>query len=205
MICGHVIFAFSTNNELFSVFDPILYKKFRFSALVENEQNGGRGEHVPIAQFAMFVAEELVHCCNIDIGNAITVVSNNLSVASAWMYNLFVLELIKAYDCNTRNRSLIDLAHAISNTIYNYNNCTIFYLNLVQIKLRIGVIEPKEIENLKRMLYAEDDNVIRCGIHLLLGDSMSFYQTFGLLPKTKQDEMKSWPIYKLAEPFTHIA
>lgn len=151
----------------------------------------------------LILEKEALLCKNFDkqvVTNSFTDINENYKSNICNDYNLFMLELIKAWD-KSRDIEYIDLANYIINLIKNdFDNEEILKINKAQIEYRInGILSAKTRDDLYKIKFDTDSNENKVAIAILLEDYESFTEYFGALSEDSKEKFESFPIYYLYE------
>ena len=116
--------------------------------------------------------------------------------------NLFLLELIKAYDFDNSRVEFIHAALSISDWIMKKDTNKIPYqiklINKLQIKKRIDKLSDKEMEELQQIAETPDvSENIKVGAYILLGNITGAKIHFNQMNEQEQTAFKHFPIYHL--------
>ena len=109
-------------------------------------------------------------------------------------YNLWLLELIKAYD-ESREHKWLEFAEYLIDKILEFINSPSYRINKLQIIKRIRNLSKEEKDELYEIKENEKDNMIQCGIAILLENSSDFERYFNKLEN--KEEFEKYPIYNL--------
>lgn len=150
---------------------------------------------ISISPYINLTAQNLVSFSNINIKNIKkTFDESDYSAETCLRYNLWLLELIKAYD-KSNEKKWLDFAEYLINKILTFSESPIYQINKLQIVKRNRKLNLKEKEKLYEIKEKEDDNMIQCGIAILLDNLSDFERYFNKLENKK--EFKKFPIYNL--------
>ena len=109
-------------------------------------------------------------------------------------YNIFVLELIKAYD-KSNDKEWLNFAEYLIDKILEFIDLPEYMINKLQIIKRKRKLSQYEKEELYDIREKEKDIMIQCGIAILLENQSDFERFFARLDD--KDTFKKFPIYNL--------
>ena len=113
-------------------------------------------------------------------------------------YNRLILNLIKAWDLNSKEE-YINLIMHLEKILDGYIEEDIYFINKAQVEYRLNNrLNQKTIENLYRIKFK--DNIkkdIKCAIYILLEDYKSFEEIYSELSDKEQENFEDYPIYSL--------
>lgn len=119
----------------------------------------------------------------------------------AYRVNFLVLELIKSFDIKNEMTDCLYTAINLCEWLEECSNHSAIYkMNKLQIIKRIRELNKKEKEELIKMRgnFKEDISML-CGISILLENEADFEYFFEKMDQEKQEEFRSFPIYKLSK------
>lgn len=174
--------------EIYNYFDD-LSGKIRAFYLDDNENQ------ISISPYINLTAKNLILFSNVNIDVMkksfdSTVYKEEICIR----YNLWLLELIKAYD-ESNDLKWLEFAEYLIDKILKFSKSPTYRINKLQIIRRIRNLNQEEKGELYEMKEKEKENMIQCGIAILLDNFSDFEQYFyGLENK---EEFKMFPIYNL--------
>lgn len=174
--------------EVYNYFDD-LSKKMRVFYLDKDKNE------IPISPYINLTAENLISFSNINID--IMKKSFDLpeySEETCLRYNLWLLELIKAYD-RSNEQKWLEFAKYLIDKIIEFSNSPSYIINKLQIIKRIRNLSQEEKDKLYEIKENEKDDMIQCGIAILLDNSSDFERHFNKLEN--KEEFEKFPIYSL--------
>lgn len=159
------------------------------------------GEKLPISQYAILHADDLLKADNIRYDVLLPsfqkIERHSELIART---NFFLLELIEAYDKDKSKTELITTASAFADWIMEASEDELPYdvrlLNKLQIEKRIGALSITRIKELFRMV--ETPNIredVLVGAYLLLDQQAAAELHFEKMEPQLQEEFKKYPIY----------
>ncbi len=113
-------------------------------------------------------------------------------------YNLWMLEVIKAYD-ESNNIKFLELADYINERILEHRDNAVDVINKMQIVKRKRALNYKEKDLIYDLKDAEDDLIIQCGIAILLDNKSDYERFFSKLSENEKNAFKEFPIYNLLD------
>lgn len=113
-------------------------------------------------------------------------------------YNLWMLEVIKAYD-ESNNIKFLELADYINERILEHRDNAVDIINKMQIVKRKRALNYKEKDLIYDLKDAEDDLIIQCGIAILLDNKSDYERFFSKLSENEKNAFKEFPIYNLLD------
>lgn len=115
--------------------------------------------------------------------------------------NKFMLELLKAYDKNTKRKDILNLAERINNLLMKKEMSIINQLNNFQIIKRKRNFENVERDKLidLRTNLNKDDSFYRnqCGIAILLENKNDYEYYYNLMDNSEKQDFNKFPIVQL--------
>ena len=188
------LFRVDDNPGKYAIFD---FFKAEIPLVYENS----RGEKLPISQYIILQAEDLIKTTNIRYD--VLLPSFQKCERHAELIeraNNFLLELIKAYDMDSEKIELLDTAEAFANWIFNATEEELPYdvrlLNKLQIEKRKNHLSLSQVRELFRI--TESPNIredVLVGAYLLLDQQEEAEFHFKKMDKELQEAFKSYPIY----------
>lgn len=178
----------------YNIFD---FFKTEMPIVCENEA----GEMLPISQYAMLHANDLVKADNIRYDALLPSFQNTTqheeTIANA---ELFLLKLLKAYDKDNSKTELLSVARSFSDWIFSSNDETLPYetklLNKLQIEKRERTLTRDETEQLFQVIKTPDiSEDFLVGAYLLLDQQVAAELHFERLDKQLQENFKKHPIF----------
>lgn len=159
-------------------------------------------EEYEISPYAVLKAEDITISSNLDL-NVIeeSIKAIEPTTEQQLLYiNVFLLELIKAYDTDNNLKGCLDTAMNLYTWLEEHGGNILFIkLNKLQIYKRTRVLTEEEIEYLMECRKKEEDNYNLCGISILLNNKIDFDYYFKKLTKEQQEEFKNYPICSLID------
>ena len=176
--------------EILNYFDSNIMDKVKVFFIDQNN------EQVFISPYINLTTQNLLEFSNIDID----IIEKSFETEYyteeiCERYNMFLLELIKAYDVS-KDKKWIKFAEKLVDKILLYSNLPVYIINKFQIIKRIRNLTLEEKEELYKIKEKESDNIIQCGIAILLDNRSDFERYFNKIG-IKQKEFKKFPIYNL--------
>ncbi len=181
-------------EDAYNIFD---FFKTEMSLVYENET----GEKMPISQYAILHADDLIKADNIRYDVLLpSFQKTEQHKETITRANYFLLELLEAYDKSNSNTEILTVARAFSDWIFNTNDESLPYdvklLNKLQIEKRerpLTIDEVKEIFRIVEMPATREDVLV--GAYLLLDQQAAAELHFEKLDTTMQEEFKKYPIF----------
>lgn len=154
-------------------------------------------EEILVSPYIRMKKNELIEYSNINI-EVIKETFNSLDDREETIerYNLWMLEVLKAYDENSDDR-LLDLAEYINDKIMEHRESDVDTINKMQILKRKGVLGDDEKDILYELREKNNDVMIQCAIGILLNNKSDYERYFSKLDEKQKSEFKEFPIYKL--------
>lgn len=150
---------------------------------------------IPISPYINLTAENLISFSNINIDIIKkSFDSPEYSEETCLRYNLWLLELIKAYD-ESNEKKWLEFAEYLIDKILKFSSSPVYIINKLQIIKRIRNLNQEEKDELYEIKENEKDDMIQCGIAILLDNSSDFERHFNKLEN--KEEFKKFPIYNL--------
>lgn len=181
-------------DDTYNIFD---FFKTEMSLLYENES----GEKMPISQYAILHADDLIKSDNIRYDVLLPsfqkIAQNEETITRA---NFFLLELLKAYDKDDSKTEILSVARSFSDWIFDLDDETLPYdvklLNRLQIEKRersLTIVEVKELFRIIEAPGVREDVLV--GAYLLLDQQPAAELHFEKLDKQLQENFKMYPIF----------
>lgn len=178
----------------YNIFD---FFKTEMSLVYENEA----GEKMPISQYAILHADDLLKADNIRYDVLLPSFQNakrhDETVTRA---NFFLLELLEAYDKANSKAELLSTARSFSDWIFALNDEMLPYdvklLNKLQIEKRERALTIDEVKELFRVIETpgvREDVLV--GAYLLLDQQAAAELHFEKLDEQLKEEFKKYPIF----------
>ena len=158
------------------------------------------GEKLPISQYAILHADDLVNADNIRYDVLLPsfqkVERHSELISRA---NSFLLELIEAYDKDNSKTELITTASSFADWIMEATEEELPYdirlLNRLQIEKRMGSFSTEQVKELLRLVETpETKEEVLVGAYLLLGEQTAAEVHFEKMDQHLQEEFKKYPI-----------
>lgn len=158
------------------------------------------GKEIEISPYYSLVAAFINEISNFS-SNAVmeSIKSLPYSAEAGNIYNLLLLEGIKALDMNIDRVEVRTFVNELADYLNENNGDNISRMNKIQIQKRFGEIDPIDAEWLKEESRTEKDPKMLCGIAILLSDKGLFKNEFAKLDEDMQNEFRSFPIMKLLD------
>ena len=174
--------------EVYNYFDDLSGKMSVF--YLDRDKN-----QIPISPYTNLTAENLISFSNINID----VIKKSFdlqeySEETCLRYNLWLLELIKTYD-ESNNQKWLELAEYLIDKILKFSCSPLYRINKLQIIKRTRNLNQKEKDELYEIKEKEKDDMIQCGIAILLDNSSDFERHYDKLDN--KEEFEKLPIYNL--------
>lgn len=174
--------------EVYNYFDDLSGKMRVF--YLDKDKN-----QIPISPYINLTAENLISFSNINIDiMKKSFDSPEYSEETCLRYNLWLLELIKAYD-KSNEQKWLEFAEYLIDRILIFSNSSLYRINKLQIIKRRRKLNQEEKDELYEIKENEKDDMIQCGIAILLENSSDFERYFNKLEN--RDKFKKFPIYNL--------
>lgn len=154
-------------------------------------------KQISISPYINLTAEDLISLSNVNIEvMKQTFQVDNYNKTTCEKYNLWMLELLKAYD-KTKDKQWIDFAEFIINKILDSNYLDIYEINRMQIIKRKRELTESEKELLYYIRNNNIDSLVQCAIAILLENKSDFERSFSHLSEREKNIFKELPIYNL--------
>lgn len=174
--------------EVYNYFDDLSGKIRVF--YFDEEKN-----EISISPYINLTAENLISFSNVNIDiMKRSFDSPNYSEETSLRYNLWLLELIKAYD-KSNEQKWLEFAEYIIDKILEFSNSPTYIINKLQIIKRKRNLNKEEKDKLYEIKENEKDDMIQCGIAILLNNISDFERYFNKLEN--KEEFEKFPIYNL--------
>ena len=174
--------------EVYNYFDD-LSEKIRVVYL-DKEKN-----QIAISPYINLTAENLILFSNVNIDiMKKSFEAPEYSEETCLRYNLWLLELIKAYD-KSHDQRWLEFAEYLIDKILKFNKSPSYKINKLQIIKRKRNLNQKEKDELYEMKEKEGEDMIQCGIAILLDNLSDFEKYFNKLEN--KEEFEKFPIYNL--------
>ena len=174
--------------EVYNYFDD-LSEKIRVFYL-DKEKN-----QIAISPYINLTAENLILFSNVNIDiMKQSFEAPEYSEETCLRYNLWLLELIKAYD-KSHDQRWLEFAEYLIDKILKFNKSPSYKINKLQIIKRKRNLNQKEKDELYEMKEKEGEDMIQCGIAILLDNLSDFERYFNKLEN--KEEFEKFPIYNL--------
>lgn len=115
--------------------------------------------------------------------------------------NAFLLEAIKAYDKGSAQ--IMQLKYLIVNLsewLYEQSKDEYIFLNLVQVRYRLGELSKEVIDKLVYMRAIYEDNIeMLTGIYILLDEKEQARNLISKMEEKEKELFMTYPIYNLLE------
>lgn len=112
-------------------------------------------------------------------------------------YNLWMLEVIKAYDMS-KDKKWLYFAHYINTQIMKFSQNNSYIINKMQILKRFRELNLEEKDKLYEVRNIENSNDMQCAIAILLDNQSDFERYFNRLSDEEKENFKKYPIYNIA-------
>lgn len=154
-------------------------------------------EEILVSPYISMKKNELIEYSNINI-EVIKETFNSLDDRAETIerYNLWMLEVLRAYDENSDHR-LLDLAEYINDKIMEHRESDVDTINKMQILKRKGTLGDDEKDILYELREKNNDVMIQCAIGILLNNKSDYERYFSKLDEKQKSEFKEFPIYNL--------
>lgn len=159
----------------------------------------GETDHIPISQFLILEKEGLL-ADNINANKIIKDIQKYHEVAKNFDYvNNFLLESIKAYDeCSAQQDELRYLIEKLSEWLYEMNKEDYIYLNLAQVKYRLGKLNKIDKDKIRNIRLCNEENIeIRAATSILLEKREDAKSLIEKMELEQKELFTSYPIYQL--------
>ena len=161
-------------------------------------------EEILVSPYISMKKRELIEYSNINI-EVIKETFNSLDDREETIerYNLWMLEVLKAYDENFDDR-LLDLAGYINDKIMDHRRTDVDIINKMQILKRKRPLGDDEKDILYELREKNNDVMIQCAIGILLNNKSDYERYFSKLDEKQKIEFKEFPIYDLITNLSEV-
>ena len=150
---------------------------------------------IPISPYINLTAENLISFSNINMDIVKkSFDSQEYSEETCLRYNLWLLELIKAYD-ESNEQKWLEFAEYLIDRILKFSSSPVYRINKLQIIKRKRNLNQEEKDELYEIKEKEKDDMIQCGIAILLDNLSDFERYFNKLEN--KEGFENFPIYNL--------
>ena len=154
------------------------------------------------SQISQFLAldKEMLLVDNIDTKNIMKDIKRHHSGnKKAGIVNKFLLEAIKAYDeCNIQQKELSDLIYELSVWLYNETEEEYIFLNVAQVKHRLGILYENDLKKIKDISKLNEDNIeVQAATSILLNKKEEAKAIVNKMDMEEKEMFESYPIYNL--------
>ena len=111
-------------------------------------------------------------------------------------YNLWLLELIKAYD-ESKDKKWLEFAEFLNNKILNNNKSNAYIINKLQIIKRKRELLPEEKDILYEIKETDNNRMIQCAVAILLDNKSDYERNYSKLEEKEKKQFIEFPIYNL--------
>lgn len=181
-------------DDSYNIFD---FFKTEMSLVYENET----GENLPISQYAILHADDLIEADNIRYDVLLpsfqNIAQHEETIIRA---NFFLLELLEAFDKDNSKAEILAIARSFSDWIFDSDDETLPYdvkmLNRLQIEKRERTLTIGEVKELFRIIESpgvREDVLV--GAYLLLDQQAAAELHFEKLDMQLQEDFKKYPIF----------
>lgn len=154
-------------------------------------------KEVIISPYINLTAENLVTFSNINIEiMKKTFEQESYSEETCERYNLWMLELIKAYD-KSKDKKWLDFAEYICDRIIKSSVNSIYKINKLQIIKRNRKLSMDEKDTLYKIRKDEEDCMVQCAVAILLDNKSDFERYFDMLNEEQRKNFIGFPIYNI--------
>ncbi len=163
------------------------------------------GETLPISQFSILHADDLLKLDNIRFDALLPSFQETEKHSETYINaNMFLLELLKAYDIDATKPELLSTAKEFADWIFKSADGSLAFdvklLNKLQTVKRIRPLNIWEIKELFKIVNDPNrPNYILVGAYLLLDQQAEARAHFEKLDSQYQEEFKTYPIYHFWE------
>lgn len=193
-----LLFMTADNEGLITIEDCYnlnVSKKHKFNLSIDEKPSDIVCSHIVILK-----AADIVKSDNFNLNVVIeSVTSIPFNSPYSEYVNYFVLELIKAYDMDNSLKDCLTAACKLSQWLGNNEDNPIYCINEYQTIKRERVLNEDEIQKLYQMRKSsENNNMIMCGINLLLENKSDYEYYLKKMSEQEQRDFRDFPIYKLS-------
>lgn len=162
--------------------------------------DSGNKKNIPISQFLVLDKIGLL-ADNLQSDKVLEDIkakhTNNMQLE---IVNTFLLEAIKAYDEKAGNKEeLKNLIFSLSRWLYEQFEEDYIYLNLAQVKYRLGILDNEDIEKLEDL--EKNDLGLQTGVLILLEKYEEVRLVLEEMVDEERNQFRSYPIYNLFEEY----
>ena len=195
------IVCLSRDNEKSDTYQIMDFFKSELSVVYDNE----KGEKLPISQFALLHADDLLKADNIRYDvllPSFQKIKRHKELMART--NLFLLELITAYDKDSTRTELLTTASSFADWLMESTEeelpHVICLLNKIQIEKRKGTLSITQVQELYEIVenHQNSEDVLT-GAYLLLDQQVAAEVHFRKMDLKLQEEFKTYPIYHFWE------
>ena len=186
-----IINCYNYFEDLSDIADFVIVKK--------GEQPTPEHETSP---YLMLTPEDILACSNLNtevIKSSIAAISK-FEEQSGYINN-FMLNLLNAYDKDTKRKELLNLSEYICDKFLSYKKSVSDVINKMQIikrKRDLTEQEITEIYNIKETLEKDDNyNMFQCGIAILLNNKSDYEYFYNKMNKNEKKDFSKFPIVNL--------
>ena len=155
-------------------------------------------QQVTISPYINLTAENLISFSNINIDvMKKTFEAEFYSDETCERYNLWMLEVIKAYDMS-KDKKWLYFAHYINTQIMKFSQNNSYIINKMQILKRFRELNLEEKDKLYEVRNIGNSNDMQCAIAILLDNQSDFERYFNRLSDEEKENFKKYPIYNIA-------
>lgn len=155
-------------------------------------------QQVTISPYINLTAENLISFSNINIDvMKKTFEAEFYSDETCERYNLWMLEVIKAYDMS-KDKKWLYFAYYINTQIMKFSQNNSYIINKMQILKRFRELNLEEKDKLYEIRNIENSNDMQCAIAILLDNQSDFERYFNRLSDEEKENFKKYPIYNIA-------
>ncbi|MGO1652198.1 hypothetical protein [Senegalia sp. (in: firmicutes)] len=161
----------------------------------------GQCNHVPISQFLILQKEGLL-ADNINAKKILKGIKKYHMESKDLEYvNNFLLEAIKAYDDQSNQHDeLRYLIYKLSEWLYEESREDYIFLNLAQVKYRLGKLKEFDLQKIRDIRLSNEDNCeILAATSILLGEKENARSLINKIELEKKEMFISYPIYSLLD------
>lgn len=189
------IFVLIKDDNTLDVYN--LFSDFYKILCIHSTDNNGND--AIISPYITLNAEEIVKFSNFNLGvveNSVKIM--DLSEYSSNLLNLFLLQVIKAYDKEPKRNELLLLAESIQSHIDDYSPDSIInIINRLQICKRQRALNKEEKSELLKIRNTTDNNQMLCAISILLDNISDYEYYYDKLTDEEKTTFSNYPIYNL--------
>lgn len=154
-------------------------------------------QEVSISPYINLIAKNLTTVSNANI----EIMKNSFehepySEETCERYNLWLLELIKAYD-ESKDKKWLEFAEFLNNKILNNNKSNAYIINKLQIIKRKRELLPEEKDILYEIKETDNNRMIQCAVAILLDNKSDYEKNYSKLEEKEKKIFIKFPIYNL--------